>query len=321
MQHDLDLQGILKRARLFEEVEHNISVMEQEHQQSKENAASTLAVNAKHNSRPHQSKHHGKAPSQSREPPRHHRADATCYNCGNSWPHREGRSSCPARGKECTACHKMRHFARVCRSAHGTVHTVVQDNSGTDSDEHVFMTSSHCQAVTTSPQVDVKVNGETVRFTIDTGATVSVVSSNSLKNRSGKEALNKTSMKVFAYGANSPLPLLGKLDVVMTYRECSSHEDLYVVSGNCTLLLGFSAASRLGLVQITYSLEETANRLDPRVAYPDLFSGVGCLRDFQVHLHVDPSVQLVAQPHRRIPFSMRKTSGRRASKAAVPRHY
>ncbi|KAL1484356.1 hypothetical protein MTO96_011336 [Rhipicephalus appendiculatus] len=41
-----------------------------------------------------------------------------------------------------------------------------------------------------------------------------------------------------------------------------------------------------GLVQITYSLEETANRLDPRVAYPDLFSGVGCLRDLRVHLHV-----------------------------------
>ncbi|KAL1469094.1 hypothetical protein MTO96_004823 [Rhipicephalus appendiculatus] len=58
--------------------------------------------------------------------------------------------------------------------------------------------------------------------------------------------------------------------------------------------------------EITYSLEDTANRLDPRVAYPDLFNGVGCLRDFQVHLHVDPSVQPVAQPHRRIPFSMRK---------------
>nr|XP_050023934.1 uncharacterized protein K02A2.6-like [Dermacentor andersoni] len=42
------------------------------------------------------------------------------------------------------------------------------------------------------------------------------------------------------------------------------------------------------------------------MAYPDLFKGVGCLKDFQVHLRVDPSVQPVAQPHRRIPFSMRK---------------
>ncbi|KAL1484357.1 hypothetical protein MTO96_011336 [Rhipicephalus appendiculatus] len=182
--------------------------------------------------------------------------------------------------------HKMGHFARVCRSAHETVHAVVQDNSGLDSDGHVFMTSSHCQAVTTSPQVDFKVDGETVRFTIDTGATVCVVSSNSLKNRSGKGALTKTSMKVFAYGANSPLPPLRMLDVVLTYRERTSHEDLRVASGNCTPLLSFSAASRLGLVQITYSLEETANRLDPRVAYPDLFSGVGCLRDLRVHLHV-----------------------------------
>ncbi|XP_049526014.1 uncharacterized protein LOC125946562 [Dermacentor silvarum] len=49
MQHDLDLQGILKQGRLFEEVEHNISVIEQERQQYKENSASasTVAVNSK----------------------------------------------------------------------------------------------------------------------------------------------------------------------------------------------------------------------------------------------------------------------------------
>lgn len=62
--------------------------------------------------------------------------------------------------------------------------------------------------------------------------------------------------KVFAYGANSPLPLLGKFDVLITYKESSSHETLYVVSGACTPLLSFSAASSLGLVQITYSVGE-----------------------------------------------------------------
>ncbi|XP_037572338.1 uncharacterized protein K02A2.6-like [Dermacentor silvarum] len=168
------------------------------------------------------------------------------------------------------------------------------------------MTSSHCRPITASPQVDLKLDGETVRFTIDTGATVSVIGSNSLKKRLSTETLSKTPKKVFAYGANSPLPLLGKLDVLITYKNSSSHETVYVVSGDCTPLLSFSAASRLGLVQITYSVGEVPNRLDPRVAYPDLFKGVGCLKDFQVHLHVDPLVQPVAQPHRRIPFSMRK---------------
>lgn len=156
-------------------------------------------------------------------------------------------------------------------------------DSGTDSDEHVFMTSAISQAATTSPQVDINVDGEPICFTIDTGATVSVVSSNDVKSHLSKDALSKTS-RVFAYGASSPSPLLGKLDVVMTYRERSSHEALYVVSGDCAPLLSFSAASRLGLVQITHSLEEVATRLDPRVAYPELFQGVGCLKNFQVHL-------------------------------------
>ncbi|XP_049522663.1 uncharacterized protein LOC125945132 [Dermacentor silvarum] len=305
MQHDLDLQGILKQGRLFEEVEHNISVIEQECQQYKENSASTLAVNSKRTSRPHQPKYHGKAPSRPREPPRHQRTDATCYNCGKSWPHSEGCSSCPGLGKQCNACRKLGHFASVCRSTRKTVHAVVRESSP-DSDEHVFMTSSHCRPITASPQVDLKLDGETVRFTIDTGATVSVIGSNSLKKRLSTETLSKTSKKVFAYGANSPLPLLGKLDVLITYKNSSSHETVYVVSGDCTPLLSFSAASRLGLVQITYSVGGVPNRLDPRVAYPDLFKGVGCLKDFQVHLHVDPLVQPLAQPHRRIPFSMRK---------------
>ena len=30
------------------------------------------------------------------------------------------------------------------------------------------------------------------------------------------------------------------------------------------------------------------------------------MKDFQVHLHIDPSVPLVTQPHRRIPFHLRK---------------
>nr|XP_033948146.1 uncharacterized protein K02A2.6-like [Pseudochaenichthys georgianus] len=40
--------------------------------------------------------------------------------------------------------------------------------------------------------------------------------------------------------------------------------------------------------------------------YQDIFQGIGKLKDFQVKLHIDESVQPVTQPHRRIPFHMRK---------------
>ncbi|XP_071504784.1 uncharacterized protein [Diadema antillarum] len=38
----------------------------------------------------------------------------TCYYCGGPYPHQ---TSCPAAGKQCKACNKMGHFAKVCRSS------------------------------------------------------------------------------------------------------------------------------------------------------------------------------------------------------------
>jgi hypothetical protein len=40
--------------------------------------------------------------------------------------------------------------------------------------------------------------------------------------------------------------------------------------------------------------------------YSDLFVGLGKLKGYQVKLHIDDSVTPVAQPHRRIPFHVRK---------------
>ena len=40
--------------------------------------------------------------------------------------------------------------------------------------------------------------------------------------------------------------------------------------------------------------------------YDDLCQGIGKLKDFKVKLHIDDTVQPVAQPHRRIPFHVRK---------------
>ena len=39
---------------------------------------------------------------------------------------------------------------------------------------------------------------------------------------------------------------------------------------------------------------------------PELFTGIGKLANYQVNIHVDEKVQLVAQPYRRIPLHLRK---------------
>ena len=50
----------------------------------------------------------------------------------------------------------------------------------------------------------------------------------------------------------------------------------------------------------------TDNFNDILKRYPDLFTGIGKIKDFQVELHIDPHVPPVTQPHRLIPFHLRK---------------
>ena len=40
--------------------------------------------------------------------------------------------------------------------------------------------------------------------------------------------------------------------------------------------------------------------------YPDVFEGVGKLKNKQISLDIDPTVKPVAQPYRRIPFNLRE---------------
>ena len=50
------------------------------------------------------------------ETPNRNRKSQTCRNCGGKFPHKNGRESCPARGKQCHNCQKMGHFAKYCKS-------------------------------------------------------------------------------------------------------------------------------------------------------------------------------------------------------------
>ncbi|CAN8026493.1 unnamed protein product, partial [Ixodes persulcatus] len=142
MQHDLDLEVILKQGRLFEEVEHNVTLMEQgSQQQPNENTVAAIAANAKPSSHHHPSKRHQKAPPQSRDNSCRQPPDATCYNCAGSWPHDGGRSSCLARGKSCRSCQKVGHFSKVCWSAPVTIRAKCK-NAGSDSDEYTCATDT-----------------------------------------------------------------------------------------------------------------------------------------------------------------------------------
>ena len=77
-------------------------------------------------------------------------------------------------------------------------------------------------------------------------------------------------------------------------------------------MLGRSTARELGLL-CTGPIEGHVNATDEdadqfaadmRKKFPEVFTGVGCLRDYQLQLHMDPSVTPVAQKPRRVPFAL-----------------
>ena len=104
--------------------------------------------------------------------------------------------------------------------------------------------------------------------------------------------------------------MLGKFDAdIVTEDGKTSRETIYVTAGNGGSLLSWQTSLNLELISVATPLSSSDER--PEInrltnEYSDLFTGLGKLKGFQVKLHIDETVQPVAQPHRRTPFHVRK---------------
>ena len=83
------------------------------------------------------------------------------------------------------------------------------------------------------------------------------------------------------------------------------------MKGNSGSLMSYKAASALDLIRVEINnVQNNDNVLvtvdDFEQKYPSTFGGIGNLKNFEVKLHIDGSVQPVAQAARHIPFHLRK---------------
>lgn len=228
----------------------------------------------------------------------------SCYFCGNAWPHEKGRSSCPANKVVCRTCQKIGHFQKLCHSRNKTevTHNLATSQNGSSDEETFAITVSQVTTSSKVPRINIAVNGKPIKFAIDTGASVNVISEDILmKSGIGQSQLNQTDVKIYPYQSKTPLSVLGCFTATLSHKNATLTTNIFVVKGSADSLLGYESAVNLGLIQIATQLNSDYPSL-----YPQLFTGVGKLHDFKVHLHVDPTVPPVAQKHRRIPFHMRR---------------
>jgi len=234
---------------------------------------------------------------------------SVCYCCGRPG-HRAKDPSCPANGKNCNNCSKVGHFASVCKSesqkaSRSGVRYMTTGNEDSD-DEHLFAIGPQSTTVT------ISVHGTDIPVIIDSGASVNVLDGKTFNMLPVTDiSLRNTSVKIFPYGSETPLPVKGTFTTSVSTSQCQTNAE-FVVVDNLTAgsLLGKKTATELGLLRIGPE-PPSVNRLTTNVQeivnkYNDVFNGVGKLKDYQLKIHINADVTPVAQPQRRVPFHVRQ---------------
>ena len=181
-------------------------------------------------------------------------------------------------------------------------------NNDSSSDDEYLYTTGHAGSKT--PQAEIQVHDFPVKMLIDTGASIDIVDEATFSQlaRNRTIALEDTNKRLFAYGSDSQLDIVGKFEAALDYQGRQTRSSVHVVRGGYGCLLSCKTATELGLIDVHVQQIQNHQMVSDQLIqqYPHLFEGIGKLKDFEVHLHIDQSVPPVAQPHRRIPFHMRK---------------
>ena len=204
-----------------------------------------------------------------------------------------------------------------------------RDDSSSD-DEYAF-TISLCRhdmskaEYESRPKVKVQVCESPVIFLLDTGATCNLIDRTTYESLKQAPNLQKSRVQhVTDYGMHKN-KIIGKFAACLEGKENYQTHTFHVTDDRNGNILGSIASQALGYVIITTTLSsqekceavkcettepdtkcEYSSLLDK---FPKLTTGVGKLTDFKLKLHIDKTVKPVIQPHRRVPFHLRKQVG------------
>lgn len=152
--------------------------------------------------------------------------------------------------------------------------------------------TDHGRVTCREPNCIVTVNNTCIRVLVFTGASINVMSSN--QRQTLVPHLQHTKVRIYAFGTAAALP------VERMFKTRSILTTFYITAVDKETLLRYQSSTALGLIQMEFPTS-TKSILMIMMKFAPLYTGLGCLKDKLIKLHVDDTVTLVALRHRRIP--------------------
>ena len=242
-------------------------------------------------------------------------------------------NACPAQGKEYHKCGKMNHFAKFCRGKPGKgrksgqsctqnfsrsrqrtqVKQLVPSQSDTD-DEYLYPVRGNKNP---RPHATIKVVRHSFDIFVDTGASINVIDQETFLCMKDAHLL-ETHAKAFPYNSSKPVTFKGKFQAVVETKKRYAVATFFVVnSSNSGNLLSAQTAQELGLISLNLCKLAVANKSnllqtsDKALSssldkHSNVFNGLGKLKNQQITLNIDETVQPTEEVQRHIPYHIRE---------------
>ncbi|XP_040075205.1 uncharacterized protein LOC120847486 [Ixodes scapularis] len=157
------------------------------------------------------------------------------YRCG-SQTHRANYDKCPAKNKRCRRCKKIGHFEAVCKSSEMSSVQAVKDPNSAEANVVTVLHIGDDYRRARETSTEVLIGNVPIRFLVDTGATVSLLSEEDYrKNLSGRYPLSAKSVVVQNY-TKEEMPSVGCFLVDVTYRNKDACVMFHVTKRGISLL-------------------------------------------------------------------------------------
>ena len=159
--------------------------------------------------------------------------------------------------------------------------------------------------------LEIELGGVKLKVLPDSGAFTNIVDEHTwqtLKARKIKciSTAGSQNKQLYSYASEKPLEIMGTFQCDVIAGKNSDNGEFVVIRGNGVPLLGRDTSIKLGVMKVGINVAAVDNREQFREEFPEVFDGLGKLKDTVVTLHINPGVTSVAQPLRRTPFQMRE---------------